>query len=254
MPWVRLHGAKDYWGMAALLDEAPELHCTLNLVPSLLVQLAAYTERGAQDEHLRVSRLPADGLAEPDMAYLLDNFFMVSPDQMIRPYPRYQELFEKRGFAVDSAERARRRFPKRDIIDLQCWSNLVWIHPVAFERDKDLAQFRTKARHWTRGREAVAPGQAVGVAAGSGAAAPAIAGAGPGRADHQPVLPPDLAAALGQAAGARGRCPRSPCRSSSTATPTTPASRSAGRSSSTRRCSGRSRGGCGRRKARSARR
>ncbi len=36
MPWVRLHGTKDYWGMAMLLGETPELHATINLVPSLL--------------------------------------------------------------------------------------------------------------------------------------------------------------------------------------------------------------------------
>jgi alpha-amylase/alpha-mannosidase (GH57 family) len=149
MPWVRLHGTKDYWGMAALLDEVPEFCATINLVPSLLVQLAAYADRGCQDEHLRVSRLPADGLSERDAMFLLDNFFMVSPEQMIRPYPRYHELLQKRGFGVDPAERAWKRFTKRDVIDLQCWSNLVWIHPVAFERDKELAEYRMKGRHWT---------------------------------------------------------------------------------------------------------
>ena len=37
MPWVRLHGTKDYWGMAMLLDEVPDLRATINLVPSLLL-------------------------------------------------------------------------------------------------------------------------------------------------------------------------------------------------------------------------
>ena len=45
MPWVRLHGTKDYWGMAMLLGEVPEMHATINLVPSLLTQILAYTER-----------------------------------------------------------------------------------------------------------------------------------------------------------------------------------------------------------------
>ena len=40
MPWVRLHGTKDYWGMAMQLKEVPEMHATINLVPSLLVQIA----------------------------------------------------------------------------------------------------------------------------------------------------------------------------------------------------------------------
>ena len=74
---------------------------------------------------------------------------MVHPDQMIRPYPRYHELYKKRGLGVDSAERARKRFSKKDIIDLQCWSNLVWIHPLAFEHDAELAEFRNKGRDWT---------------------------------------------------------------------------------------------------------
>jgi alpha-amylase/alpha-mannosidase (GH57 family) len=149
MPWVRLHGTKDYWGMAMLLKEVPEFHATINLVPSLLHQLLAYTDHGHQDTHLRVSRTPADGLSEEDAYYLLDNFFMVHPDQMILPYPRYFDLYKKRGLGVDSAEKARKRFSKRDIIDLQCWSNLVWLHPLVFEHDPELSEFRNKGRGWT---------------------------------------------------------------------------------------------------------
>jgi alpha-amylase/alpha-mannosidase (GH57 family) len=154
MPWVRLHGAKDYWGMAMLLSEVPEMHATINLVPSLLKQLLAYTEEDQQDEHLRISRLPADGLNESDMNYLMDNFFMAHPDQMIRPYQRYFELYKKRGLSIDSAEHARKRFSKKDVIDLQCWSNLVWIHPLAFELDADLAEFRRKGRHFSEQEKA----------------------------------------------------------------------------------------------------
>ena len=68
---------------------------------------------------------------------------------MIRPYPRYHELYKKRGLSIDSAEKARKRFNKKDIIDLQCWSNLVWMHPLAFETDGELAEFRNKGRGWT---------------------------------------------------------------------------------------------------------
>jgi alpha-amylase/alpha-mannosidase (GH57 family) len=149
MPWVRLHGTKDYWGMAMHLKEVPEMRATINFVPSLLAQIRAYTDDGAQDEHLRVSRLPADGLSETDRLYLLDNFFMVDADRMIRPHPRYFELYQQRGITVDDAARASRRFSSQDILDLQCWNNLVWMHPIAFEVDADLAEFRTKGQHWT---------------------------------------------------------------------------------------------------------
>jgi alpha-amylase/alpha-mannosidase (GH57 family) len=135
--------------MGMLLKEIPEMHATINLVPSLLQQLLGYTDHGHQDTHLRVSRLPADGLNEGDMNYLLDNFFMVHPDQMIRPFPRYFDLYKKRGLSIDTAEKARKRFNKKDIIDLQCWSNMAWIHPLAFEKDPELAEFRAKGRNWT---------------------------------------------------------------------------------------------------------
>src|SRR5947209_8549595 len=103
MPWVRLHGVKDYYGMAMHLREFPEMHCTINLVPSLLMQLQGYTERGATDEHLTLSRRPADGLTESDCLFLLDNFFMANPEQMILPYPRYAELFKLRNAGRNTA-------------------------------------------------------------------------------------------------------------------------------------------------------
>lgn len=149
MPWVRLHGTKDYWGMAMHLKEVPEVHATINLVPSLLDQILAYTDRNAEDTHLRVSRLAPDALTEDDMIYLLDNFFMVHHDEMIRPFPRYQELYLQRGMGIDSAKQASKRFKKRDIVDLQCWSNLAWMHPIAFEVDSDLQEFKQKGRNYT---------------------------------------------------------------------------------------------------------
>src|ERR1041385_4365120 len=57
MPWVRLHGVKDYYGMALHLLEVPEMRCTINLVPSLLVQLEGYTDGKASDRPLDVSRI-----------------------------------------------------------------------------------------------------------------------------------------------------------------------------------------------------
>src|SRR5262245_43097457 len=146
MPWVRMHGVKDYWGMAMHLDEFPEVHCTINLVPSLLVQLLAYTDHGAEDKLLRVSRIPAEDLAYEDAVYLLDNGFMANMDYMIRPFSRYAELHRMRGFGADAADVALKRFKPRDLRDLQVWANMTWIHPLAFEKDKRLAELRQKGR------------------------------------------------------------------------------------------------------------
>jgi alpha-amylase/alpha-mannosidase (GH57 family) len=148
MPWVRLHGTKDYLGMILHLEEVPEFQCTINLVPSLLVQIEAYVQ-GATDKHLLVSRMPADGLSHDDALYLLDHFFMAHADAMIRPHPRYHELYLQRGLGVDSAETALHRFRDRDLRDLQVWSNLSWMHPLLFEKDPELAEFKAKGRRYT---------------------------------------------------------------------------------------------------------
>jgi alpha-amylase/alpha-mannosidase (GH57 family) len=149
MPWVRLHGTKDYYGMAMHIKEVPEFRCTINLVPSLLVQLNRYTEHNGSDRHLDVSRMAADSLSEIDMHYLLDHFFMASVDNMIRPHSRYYELYLKRGLGVDAVDKAAPRFTPRDIRDLQIWSNLTWMHEIAFEQDNELKAFREKGRNWS---------------------------------------------------------------------------------------------------------
>ena len=149
MPWVRLHGVKDYYGMALHLLEFPEMRCTINLVPSLVLQLQAYTERGGSDRLLDVSRIPADSLREEDCLYLLDNFFMANTETMIRPYSRYLELHGRRGFGRNSAREALRRFTEKDFRDLQTWFNLTWIHPLAIDQDTDLRELMAKGRHFT---------------------------------------------------------------------------------------------------------
>ncbi|MDR3622044.1 MAG: glycoside hydrolase family 57 protein [Paludisphaera borealis] len=148
MPWVRLHATKDYLGMALHLEEVPEFQCTINLVPSLLSQLEGYVD-GATDTHLIASRKPVDGLEREDVVYLLDNFFMAFADSMIRPHPRYHELYMLRAAWSSSAEAAITRFRPRDLRDLQVWSNLAWIHPLLFEKDSELSEFKAKGRHYS---------------------------------------------------------------------------------------------------------
>src|SRR5262249_5940730 len=80
---------------------------------------------------------------------LLDHFFMANPDHVIRPHPRYFELFLRRNAGRNTAREALRRFNERDFRDLQTWFNLAWVHPLAVERDADLKALVTKGRHFT---------------------------------------------------------------------------------------------------------
>src|SRR5262249_41164161 len=123
--------------------------CTINLVPSLVLQLLQYTEQGRSDRFLDVSRLPADALSEADALFLLDHFFMANPDTMILPYPRYADLHARREPRRNHAKSAPTRFGKRLRRDLEVWFSLAWVPPVAFDHGDVLAELRERGRSFS---------------------------------------------------------------------------------------------------------
>ena len=149
MPWVRLHGVKDYIGMIDILDEFPDLRQTFNLVPSLLDQLEGYTSGECTDVHLEHARKAPDDLEEDEVKFILNNFFTANWDTMIRSRPRYGALLALRNFERQSIDMAVKRFSLQDIRDLQVWANLAWFHPLVVDRDEFLQQMIAKDRDYT---------------------------------------------------------------------------------------------------------
>ena len=127
LPWVRMHGLKDYYGMAALMREFPEVKLTFNLVPSLLVQLEAFAEARARDWHLELGLKPAGELSDSDRATILSEFFHAPRGRMIDRYPRYAALLQKRD--------AGRGYTNQDFLDLQVWHKLAWVDPFYLDHD-----------------------------------------------------------------------------------------------------------------------
>ncbi|MBI5344115.1 MAG: glycoside hydrolase, partial [Deltaproteobacteria bacterium] len=151
MPWALLHGTKDYYDMAAILDEFPEVHQTFNLVPSLIEQLNDYAAGRATDTYRSLSLKPAQKLTRADKAFLLKNFFQANWDNMIRPVGRYWELLRKRGASnePDAIETALRYFSGQEYLDLQTLFNLVWIDPEIIRRDRFLTDLLLKGKSYT---------------------------------------------------------------------------------------------------------
>ncbi len=106
MPWVLYHGTKDYYDMAAILDEFPQIHQTFNLVPSLIKQLNDYASGHAGDKYLSLASKPAAELSMEDKSFILKNFFQANAENMIKPLSRYAELLRKRGQGVLPPRRA----------------------------------------------------------------------------------------------------------------------------------------------------
>jgi len=149
MPWVRLHGIKDYIGMVDILDEFPALRQNFNLVPSLLDQLEDYVAGSCTDLYLDHALKSADDLEEAEVRFILDNFFTANWDTMIRTHQRYGELLAKRDFERRSLARAVKEFTRQDITDLQVWANLAWFHPLVIDRDELLREMIAKGRNYT---------------------------------------------------------------------------------------------------------
>jgi len=133
-PWVRMHAIKDYYDMAAILDDYPGIHFTVNLTPVLLTQLedvvAGYDGGGGTDRYLRMTLKDAATLDIDDQVFLLTHFFSAHWDNMIHIWPRYKELHGMKGGDSRAAlEAAAATFSEQDWRDLQAWFNLAWFDP-----------------------------------------------------------------------------------------------------------------------------
>jgi alpha-amylase/alpha-mannosidase (GH57 family) len=144
MPWVRLHGTKDYVDVPAILEDFPRVKQTFNLVPSLLMQLNDYVSGAAQDTVQRLTMANAATLTSADKHAIVQYFFLCNVDKMVLPFPRFKELYERSR----NGDEAVAQFGERDWRDLQVWYNLVWIGPVSRRRAEVQALF-TKAHDFT---------------------------------------------------------------------------------------------------------
>jgi alpha-amylase/alpha-mannosidase (GH57 family) len=151
LPWVRLHGTKDYLDMVEDLTGFPGIKQTFNLTPSLLDQIQGYTEGNATDRHLELTLRKASDLGEEEKLFILENFFLANWDTMIKPFPKYYELLSRRGlhFVKSDLRRMIKYFSTCDFLDLQVLFNLSWIDPVVREKDEILKSLVAKGRHYT---------------------------------------------------------------------------------------------------------
>ena len=150
MPWVRLHGIKDYIGMALLLEEFPKIRQTFNYVPCLLDQIKDYEENRAIDQFWKLTKISAEDLTEENKLYILDNLFSANHQNMIDVYPRYKELLKKRNFRRKRARDILKDFSNKDFQDLQVWANLTWYHPLIIYRDPLLMELLKKGEGLTK--------------------------------------------------------------------------------------------------------
>jgi alpha-amylase/alpha-mannosidase (GH57 family) len=148
MPWVRLHAVKGYLDMVSLIEEFPGLRVSFNLTPVLLLQIEQLAGNRVHDLWMGWSRKPAADLDENERVSTLENFFKIHTYNLVKPYPRYWELFNKRGevFDREQARREIRYWSVQEFLDLQTWFNLAWCGYSAERLYPELLALKKKGR------------------------------------------------------------------------------------------------------------
>jgi len=151
LPWVRLHGVKDYWDLPELFHEFPGVKQTINIVPSMNMQVEEYINRKTYDQIQHLTAINVAELTDKDKKDILGFFFLCNEENMIRPYPRYNELFERSRNQEDALS----NFTEQDWLDLQVWYNLTWFGQISKKRPAINRLFKKERNFSTAEKEIV---------------------------------------------------------------------------------------------------
>lgn len=141
LPWVRLHGVKDYLDMVQILEKFPKIKQTFNVVPSLFEQVEDYNNGLVKDKFSELTKKPAQELTKSDKDFILQNFFSINRERVIATFPRYYELYLKRQRGQE--------FSPQDYLDLQLYFNLAWIDPSFRQNIPELKKISAKERFFS---------------------------------------------------------------------------------------------------------
>jgi len=153
MPWVRFHGIHSYYDMVRLHEAHPQVHSTINFVPSLMRQLVEYVREDLGDEFLTLTMLPAEELTVAHKEFLLRHFFMAPPERMIVPYARYFALYERLGSNPSRSDLtdAIRFYSTQDFRDIQVYYNLIWFGFMAKDEMPEIRQMLESGGRFAEG-------------------------------------------------------------------------------------------------------
>ncbi|MGC8757606.1 MAG: glucodextranase DOMON-like domain-containing protein [Caldisericaceae bacterium] len=162
LPWVRLHGAKDYARMPEIVSNYPDVKVTFNLSGSLIEQLKDY-EKGAVDRNLQLSLKAATSLTTDEKFEMLQipgGFFDINWDHILKKTPLFNSILSKRdeafklyGTPLDKTKLVN-YLSNQDYLDLQTLFNLLWIDSEYINNNTQLKQLYNRAinsEHFTEG-------------------------------------------------------------------------------------------------------
>ncbi|MGC9072650.1 MAG: glucodextranase DOMON-like domain-containing protein [Caldisericum sp.] len=152
LPWVRLHGAKDYYRMPFLSSQYKDIHITYDLSGSLIDQIKDYLN-GKVDKYQIVSQVDPNKLTVDQKFFMLSipgGFFDINWDHIVKKVPLYTDLLNKRQeifrkYSVEDKEKLVNSFTSQDYLNLQTLFNLFWLDTDYIKNDPELSQLFDKA-------------------------------------------------------------------------------------------------------------
>ena len=140
LPWVYLHGIKDYSDMAAHLERHPGMHAVVNFAPVLLEQLDDYAQqldallkhgKPTQDHMLNllsgIERIPSDAASR---RRIVQDCQRCHAPRMIHPYPAFHRLVRLTMPAAggeDDLPVHLGYLSEQYFLDLLTWYHLAWL-------------------------------------------------------------------------------------------------------------------------------
>ena len=143
LPWVRLHGVKDYYGMAKLVEKFDKVKVSFNFSGILIEQLLDYTNNDVKDIYQVLTLKDPAYLTNAEKNFIVDRFFSINHERFITPHKRYNQLLSKKLSPKGT-------FSNQDILDLQALFNLCWFHPFTVAKDKQLKDLKRKGKGYTK--------------------------------------------------------------------------------------------------------
>jgi len=157
LPWVYLHGIKDYVDMVSYLEANHDARAVVNFVPTLLEQIVDYAAqiRAWLDEGTRIGDPLLDALASPQIpadrkarANLLRACKRVNKTRLVDRFQHFRDLFELARL-TEKHPGCVAYFSDQYFADLLMWYHIAWMGESGRANDVRLQALAPKARDFT---------------------------------------------------------------------------------------------------------
>ncbi|MGD8911294.1 MAG: glycoside hydrolase family 57 protein [Candidatus Thiodiazotropha sp.] len=154
LPWVYLHGIKDYADMAAHLEHVPDAKAVVNFAPVLLeqiddyvIQIEAWLDKGTLIRDPLLAALAGPGLpvdVRSRKAIILA-CLRANKNRLINRFKHFSELAAFAKHALEN-EAMIAYFNDQYLIDLLVWYHLAWIGECQRMNDTRVRSLQAKGR------------------------------------------------------------------------------------------------------------